>query len=69
MNATKALELLRLAAERRERADEERHFATAEIRKYTIAARAAGVAVTEIASAAGLSRQSVYELLGDPQPS
>jgi hypothetical protein len=64
MNPTRALELLRLAAERREKADEERHRATIELHKYTHAARAAGVGVTEIAAAAGLSRQAVYEILG-----
>ncbi len=66
MNEKKALEELRRAAKRREAAAEERRFAAAEVRKYAIAAHAAGVGVTEIAGAAGLSRQAVYELLGQP---
>jgi DNA-binding phage protein len=68
MTGSKALELLALAAKRREKADEERHQSTIELHKYTLAARGAGIGVTQIASTAGLSRQAVYEILGQ-QPS
>jgi DNA-binding phage protein len=68
MDEQRALNEIRRSAERREKADEERHFATAELRKYVHLARAAGVGVTEIAGAAGLSRQAVYEVLGQPAP-
>jgi DNA-binding phage protein len=68
MNETKALKELRRSAERREKADDERHFATAELRKYVHLSRAAGAGVTQIAEAAGLSRQAVYEVLGQDAP-
>lgn len=55
---------LRKAAERREAADQERHEASAEIRKRVQDAHAAGIGPTRIAEAAGLSRQAVYEALG-----
>jgi len=64
----KIIQDLRRAAKRRDDADDERRFATAELHKYVHLARAADVGVTEIASAAGLSRQAVYEILGQ-QPS
>jgi len=62
----KALEALRSAAERRKAADDERHAASAELRKRVRDAHAAGVSPTQIAQQAGLSRQAVYEAL---QPS
>jgi DNA-binding phage protein len=62
----KALEALRRAAERRKVADDERHAASAELRKRVKDAHAAGVNPTRIAREAGLSRQAVYEAL---QPS
>jgi DNA-binding phage protein len=63
MNETKAIDALHLAAERRKAADEERHAASAELRKRVKDARAAGVSPTRIAREAGLSRQAVYEAL------
>lgn len=66
MNERKALESLRRAAERRAVAEEERHAASAELRKRVRDAHAAGVSPTRIAQEAGLSRQAVYEAL---QPS
>jgi DNA-binding phage protein len=66
VNERKALEALRKAAERREAADDERHAASAEMRKRVRDAHAAGVSPTRIAQEAGLSRQAVYEAL---QPS
>ena len=66
MSERKALEALRSAAERRKAADDERHAASAELRKRVRDAHAAGVSPTQIAQQAGLSRQAVYEAL---QPS
>jgi DNA-binding phage protein len=64
MSEDKIIEGLRRAAERRERADKERHAASAELRKLVQDAHAAGLGATQIAEAAGLSRQAVYEALG-----
>jgi DNA invertase Pin-like site-specific DNA recombinase len=69
MSEDKIIDGLRRAAKRRERADGERHAASAELRKRVQDARAAGLSPTRIAQEAGLSRQSVYELLGHRQPS
>jgi DNA-binding phage protein len=66
MSERKALDALRRAAARREAADQERHAASAELRKRVKDAHAAGVSPTRIAQEAGLSRQAVYEAL---QPS
>ena len=64
MNTKKIVERLRRAAERREVADEERHAAADELRKRVREAHAAGLSPTEIAQEARLSRQAVYEALG-----
>jgi DNA-binding phage protein len=64
MNEADAIKALRRAAERRKAADDERHAASAELRKRVQDARAAGVSPTRIAQEAGLSRQAVYEALG-----
>jgi len=64
-----SLRELRKAARRREKAVETRRRATDDLAEWCRRAQAAGVSVTEIASAAGLSRQGVYDLLGDRQPS
>jgi hypothetical protein len=64
VNEQKAIEALRQAAARREAADDERHAASAELRKRVKDAHAAGVSPTRIATQeAGLSRQAVYEAL------
>lgn len=68
MSERKALEALRRAAARREAADDERHAASAELRKRVQDAHAAGVSPTRIAQEAGLSRQAVYEALQPSQP-
>jgi predicted nucleic acid-binding Zn ribbon protein len=68
MSETEAIEALHRAAERRKAADDERHAASAELRRRVQDARAAGVSPTRIAQEAGLSRQAVYEALGQ-QPS
>lgn len=66
MNEKKALEELRQAAERRTVAEKERHAASADLRERVQDAHAAGVSPTRIAQEAGLSRQAVYEALGQP---
>lgn len=64
MSEDKIINGLRRAAERRERADKERHAASAELRKLVQDAHAAGFSPTRIAQEARLSRQAVYEALG-----
>lgn len=49
----------------RDQADEMRSSAMRHLRRWCIRARQAGMPVTEIAHEAGLSRQSVYELIGE----
>jgi DNA-binding phage protein len=56
---------LREAARMRDQADEMRSSAMRHLRRWCIRARQAGMPVTEIAHEAGLSRQSVYELIGE----
>ncbi|HEX8743185.1 MAG TPA: hypothetical protein VF712_08615 [Thermoleophilaceae bacterium] len=60
---------IRQAAKRRDRADKARREAVAELRAQVRAAQAAGVSITRIAAEAGLSRQGVYDLLGQARPS
>jgi DNA invertase Pin-like site-specific DNA recombinase len=57
------------AARKRTKADEAKREATDDLRRYCREAREAGVSITRIASEAGLSRQGVYDLLGErPSP-
>ncbi len=60
-----ALKAIRRAARKREKADQTKREATEELRRYCREAQAAGVPITRIASEAGLSRQGVYDLLGE----
>lgn len=60
---------IRKAAKRRDRADERRRAASADLRALCRQARAEGVPISRIAREAGLSRQGVYDLLADPPPS
>ena len=53
------------AARKRAKADEAKRQATDELRNYCREAREASVSITRIASEAGLSRQGVYDLLGE----
>jgi DNA invertase Pin-like site-specific DNA recombinase len=53
------------AASRRATADEAKRKATDDLREFVRQARASKVPITKIASAAGLSRQGVYDLLGE----
>jgi len=59
------LRSIRGAAKRRERADAAKRQATDDLRAYVRDAREAGVSITRIAAEAGLSRQGVYDLLGE----
>jgi hypothetical protein len=61
----RTLREIRKAAKRRAKADEAKRQATDDLRTYCEAARFAGVPITQIASEAGLSRQGVYDLLGE----
>jgi len=66
VNATEPIvERLHAAAKRRAAAEAERHAATAELRQRVQDARNAGIGPTQIARETGLSRQAVYELLGE----
>jgi hypothetical protein len=59
------LKSIRSAASRRHTADEAKRKATDDLREFVRQARAAKVPITKIASEAGLSRQGVYDLLGE----
>ena len=65
MSEATILRSIRGAAKRRERADTAKRQATDDLRDYVRDARKAGVSITRIASEAGLSRQGVYDLLGE----
>ncbi|MGN6662605.1 MAG: hypothetical protein ACTHK6_00135 [Solirubrobacterales bacterium] len=65
MSEATILRSIRGAAKRRERADAAKRQATDDLRGYVRDAREAGVSITRIASEAGLSRQGVYDLLGE----
>lgn len=60
-----AIRRIRGAARRREKADQLKRQATEELRTHCREAQQAGVSITRIASEAGLSRQGVYDLLGE----
>lgn len=55
---------IRHAAMRREKADRARREATDDLRELCRQAQSEGLSITRIASEAGLSRQGVYDLLG-----
>jgi DNA-binding phage protein len=65
MSEATILRSIRGAAKRRERADAAKRQATDDLRGYVRDAREAGVSITRIASEAGLSRQGIYDLLGE----
>jgi hypothetical protein len=56
---------IKSAAAKRAKADEAKRAATDDLRTYCREAQEAGVSITRIASEAGLSRQGVYDLLGE----
>jgi DNA-binding phage protein len=59
------LKSIRGAASRRHTADEAKRQATSDLREFVRQAREAKIPITRIASEAGLSRQAVYDLLGE----
>ncbi len=65
MSEATALRRIKAAARKREKADAAKREATEDLRRYCEEARREGVSVTRIASEAGLSRQGVYDLLGE----
>ena len=65
MSEATILRSIRGAAKRREKADAAKRQATDDLRGYVRDAREAGVSITRIAEEAGLSRQGVYDLLGE----
>ena len=64
MTEAELIQGIRRAAKRRERAMRERVRATDDLERLCREAQAAGVPITRIAREAGLSRQGVYDLLG-----
>jgi hypothetical protein len=64
-NANAVIRKIKAAARKRAKADEAKREATEDLRGYIRDAREAGVSITRIASEAGLSRQGVYDLLGE----
>lgn len=65
MSEATILRSIRGAAKRRASADAAKRQATEDLRGFCAEARDAGVSITRIASEAGLSRQGVYDLLGE----
>jgi hypothetical protein len=66
MTNTQIIQAIRRVAKRREKANQTRREATSELRGWCRRAQAAGIPITQVASEAGLSRQGVYDLLGQP---
>jgi len=69
MSESEAIKGIRRAAKRRAHAEHVRREATGELRQRCQEAHDAGESITRIAQEAGLSRQGVYDLLGDRRPS
>ncbi len=65
MSAEKAISRIHRAVKGREEAAKLRREATDDLRQALHEAQKEGVAVTQIASEAGLSRQGVYDLLAE----
>ena len=65
MSEAVAIRRIKAAARKRAKADEAKRGATEELRRYCKEAQEAGISITRIASEAGLSRQGVYDLLGE----
>lgn len=64
MIEAEAIKGIRKAASRRQRADKTRREATADLLRFCREAQKAGVSISQIAREADLSRQGVYDLLG-----
>lgn len=65
MSEAAAIRKIKAAAGKRAKADEAKREATDELRAYIRDARKADISITRIAAEAGLSRQGVYDLLGE----
>lgn len=65
MSEATAIRRIQAAVRKRAKADEAKREATEQLRESCREAQAAGVPITRIASEAGLSRQGVYDLLGE----
>ena len=63
MTDAEAIKGIHDAAKRRERAEQARKQATADLLRFIREAQNAGVSISQIAREAGLSRQGVYDLL------
>jgi predicted DNA-binding protein YlxM (UPF0122 family) len=66
VSAEKALRGIEEAAEKREKAAELRKAATADLRGYIEQAHKENVPITQIAKAARVSRQAIYDALAEP---
>lgn len=65
MSEATTIRRIKAAARKREKADTAKREATEELRRFCKEAQKEGVSITRIASEAGLSRQGVYDLLGE----
>jgi DNA-binding phage protein len=65
MSEASAIRRIQAAVRKRTKADEAKREATEQLRRSCREAQAAGVSITRIAEEAGLSRQGVYDLLGE----
>lgn len=65
MSEATAIRRIQVAVRKRTKADEAKRDATEQLSRSCRKAREAGVSITRIASEAGLSRQGVYDLLGE----
>jgi DNA-binding phage protein len=65
MSEATAIRRIQAAVRKRAKADEAKRAATDQLRASCREAQAAGVPITRIAAEAGLSRQGVYDLLGE----
>jgi hypothetical protein len=65
MSEAVVIRKIQSAAKKRTKADAAKREATDDLRRYCKEAQKAGVSITRIASEAGLSRQGVYDLLGE----
>lgn len=65
MSEAAVIRRIQSAVRKRTKADEAKREATEQLRQSCREAQEAGVSITRIASEAGLSRQGVYDLLGE----
>jgi hypothetical protein len=65
MSEATVIRKIQSAAKKRAKADAAKREATEDLRRYCKEAQKVGVSITRIASEAGLSRQGVYDLLGE----